>query len=145
MAAMTPMLLTYAMSEASNQQASNNMAQMHALEEAQSADKAALEKAKIRQDTAADAKNRKAALRRAIASKKAGFGAQGVSSSGGSSEAVLLGMIKDSDEDRLESYNVNSLKLAAINQDLEQERALNVLQRTQMQKKNNLSMLDKFL
>jgi len=143
MAAMTPLLMTYAMSEASNQQAQNNLAASHALEEAQSKEQAALEKTVLRNSVAADEKNRKAALRRAVASQKAKFGSQGVSSSGGSSEAVLLGIIEDSEDDQQESDNVSSLKLAAIDQDLNQEKALNVLQRTQLEERNNLSLFSK--
>jgi len=139
MAAMTPLLMTMAMNEASNQQANNNLEQTHALEEAQSKANADLEKAAINQDAAADEKSRKAALRRAVASQKAGFGAQGVSSSGGSSEAVLLGMIEDSEDEQRESDNIATLKIAAIDQDLSQEKALNVLQRTQLEERKNLS------
>ncbi len=141
MAAMTPLLMTYAMSEASNQQAQNSLAQTHALEEAQSSASAALEKSALRQNAQANEKSRKDALRRTVASQKAKFGAAGVSSGGGSSEAVLLGMIEDSEEEGQENDNVMSLKLAAIDQDLSQEKSLNVLQRTQLQERNNLGLL----
>lgn len=128
------------MSEASNQQTLNQMEQSHALEEAQSKSKAELEKSTLKQNAAADEKSRKAALRKAVASQKANFGVQGVSFDGGSSEAVLLGITRDSQDEGQQSDNVTSLKLAAIDQELSQEKALNVLQRTQLQERKNLDL-----
>lgn len=136
---MTPLLMSYALGEISNQQSSGNAVAAIDLKEQQAAQKAELEKTSIMQEAKADKAKRKAALRRAVASQKASFASQGISSGGGSSEAVLLGMISDADEEQEEEENVKSLKLAAIDQDIEQEKALNVLQRAQLEEAKIIS------
>ena len=149
MAAMTPLLmstaLNLALDHAQNEQAEKNLGRQNALEEKQAKADAALKKQALLEDAAADEKKRKSALRKAVASKKASFGAQGVGSSSGSSEAVLLGLISDSEDAQDESDSVTALKLAAIDQDLKQQKALNVLQRAQLKEKNSLSLIGQLL
>ncbi|MCK5384726.1 MAG: hypothetical protein KAJ29_04060 [Alphaproteobacteria bacterium] len=149
MASMTPLLMStainLAVSQASNETAAKNLERGHALEESRAGADAALERTAIKQNAAADEKQRKSALRRAVSSQKASFGAQGVGSDGGSSEAVLLGMVNDFGEDQEKDDNVTSLKLAAIDQNLRQQKALNVLQRSQLEEKNNLSLISRIL
>ena len=147
MAAMTPLLMAgnIALSAASDQRAANQLAATQALEEAQSAEQAALKTAEIQAESAADKAARKAALKKAVASRKAGFGAQGVASDGGSSEAVLLGQLKESEREQDEEDATTALKRAAIEQNLAQEKALNVLQRSQLEAKDSLSLFDDIL
>ncbi len=145
MAAMTPLLTTgaaLAISAASNEQAANQLKQTHVLDKAQSEASAALKRTTIQQEAAADKAERKTALRKVVASRKANFGAQGVSSDGGSSEAVLLGLVRESEIDQAQEDSTAALKLAAIEQDLEQENAINILQRTQLQQNNAISLFE---
>ncbi|MFP4098965.1 MAG: hypothetical protein ACLFP8_06435 [Alphaproteobacteria bacterium] len=147
MAAMTPLLatgMTIAMNAASNEQASKQLKEKQTLQETQTRQSAALEKEHVAQESKIDEQQRKAALRRAVASQKANFGAQGVSSKDGSAEAVLLGLTRDSETEQEFDNNRASLKQAAIEQDVSQRKALNILQRTQLQEKNNLSTIRKF-
>ena len=145
MAAMTPLLTTgaaLAVSAASNEQSTNQLKQTQALGKAQSEASAALKRTTIQQEAAADKADRKTALRKVVASRKANFGAQGVSSDGGSSEAVLLGLVRESEIDQAQEDSTAALKLAAIEQDLEQENAINILQRTQLQQNNAISLFE---
>ncbi len=52
--------------------------------------------------------------------------------------AVLLGLFDESDADRTQREHLDSLRSAALDSDLSQQRALNVLQRTQLQQKQAL-------
>lgn len=81
---------------------------------------------------------RKTALRRAVARQRASFGAQGVGSGAGSSQAVLLGMFEESEDERKKREDMDALKLRALDQDLVDRRATNVLQRTQLEQRGRL-------
>ena len=113
--------------------------QQQALQEKQLRQNAALEKQQIALDAAQAENDRKQALKRAVARQRAQFSGQGISSAGtGSSQAVLLGLFEESDEERRKREDLDTLKTAAIDQDLAQNRALNVLQRTQLAERQKL-------
>lgn len=78
------------------------------------------------------------ALKRAVAKQRANFAGQGISSSGGSSEAVLLGLFEDSEDDQETSDTLSALKTKALESSLAENKALNVLQRTQLLEKQAL-------
>ncbi len=115
--------------------------QQQNLQQKNAQERAALERQKIALDTQIAEENRRKALKRAVARQRASFGSQGVSSSGGSSQAVLLGLLSESDEERAQRERLDTLRNAAINQDLGQQVRLNTLQRTQLQERNNLDNL----
>ncbi len=101
---------------------------------------AALDRAKIGEQSAQSDKARRDALKRAVARQRAKFGSSGISAgTGGSSEAVLLGMFEESDGQRSEREKLDSLRLRAIDQNIAQQNSFNVLQRTQLQQRQNLS------
>ncbi len=85
--------------------------------------------------------DRKRALRRAVARQRSQFGAQGIGTSGGSGQAVLLGLFDESQEDKAQRKNLDALRLGAIDQNLSQARSLNVLQRSQLQQRQKVSNL----
>ncbi len=95
-----------------------------------------------REKIALDAKNaeeaRKKALRRAVARKRASFGAQGIGSGAGSSQAVLLGMFEESDAEKAKREGLDKLRFKSIESDLSQRKSLNVLQREQLAEKQKL-------
>lgn len=99
---------------------------------------AALEKQQIALEAQNSEEERKRALRRAVARQKTIFGSSGIGGQGGSSQAVLLGLMNESDEERQQREALDTLKTAAIDSDLAQQKRLNVLQRTQLQEKNKL-------
>lgn len=117
------------------------------LQQQQSADfqvnqeQAALERERIALNTQIAEENRRAALKRAVARQRANFGSQGVGSGSGSSQAVLLGLISESDEEREQRERLDTLRNTAINQDLDQTVRLNTLQREQLRERNNLNSL----
>ncbi len=84
---------------------------------------------------------RKRALRRAVSRQRANFAAQGVGSGVGSSQAVLLGLFEQSDEEKAQREDLDNLRLNSIDQNLSQRASLNILQRTQLEQKNNLRNL----
>ncbi|MDH5722920.1 MAG: transporter [Alphaproteobacteria bacterium] len=103
---------------------------------------AALDRQKVALDTRQAEEKRRAALKRAVARQRASFGAQGLSSSGGgSSQAVLLGLFDESEDELRRREELDNLRLNAIDQDLSQRGSLNVLQRTQLAERNKLADL----
>jgi len=107
----------------------------------QSAEDAALQRDKISADADAAARKRRSALRRAVARQRASFGGSGISSTGGSAEAVLLGLFEETDADREERKKLDTLRLGVIDQNIDQQRRLNVIQRTQLQQSRNIGRL----
>lgn len=115
--------------------------ELQALQEAQSTQDAALAKQELALKAQQEASARKAALKKAVATQRAAYGGSGVSSSGGSAEAVLLGLYEDTATQQAESNASTSLNLQAIDQSLAQEKAINVLQASQLQEKQELTRL----
>lgn len=109
------------------------------LQQQQLAERAALERRNIAVNTQEEEEKRQQALRRAVARQRASFGSQGVGSASGSSQAVLLGLFDESDEERTRREELDNLRLAALDQDASQTRALNVLQRTQLAERQKLA------
>ncbi|MBI1301341.1 MAG: hypothetical protein GC137_06750 [Alphaproteobacteria bacterium] len=95
--------------------------QTQALQQQQSAQNAALDRERLAVDTQNAEEERQRALRRAVARQRANFGAQGVSTTGGSSQAVLLGLFEESDEDRAQRERLDNIRSRAIDQGLSQK------------------------
>lgn len=115
-----------------------------ALEENQSAQAAANERARMDSDVRAAEETRRAALKRAVARQRAAFGAQGTGSSGGSAQAVLLGLFDESDAERADRERLDGLRRAALDSDLSARRQTNLLQVTQLAERQRLERLSRF-
>lgn len=111
-------------------QQSQNLAQAEA--------DAALDRQRIAQDTNASEADRKRALKRAVARQRANSGAAGTSGLGGSSEAVLLGLFEESEEEKSRRDSLDNLRFSAIDQSLANRSATNTLRRTQLQERQRL-------
>ncbi len=111
------------------------------LQEQQAAADAELNKQKIALDAQEAEEERKKALRRAVSRQRANFGAQGISSGSGSSQAVLLGLFEESDAEKQKREQLDAIRITSIDQDLAQQKSLNVLQRTQLQEKQKVNQL----
>ncbi len=85
--------------------------------------------------------DRRAALKRAIAKQRANFGAQGIGSAGGSSEAVLLGLFDESEEERVQREQMDNLKTAALDQDVSRQKQLNLLQQAQLKEQQRINRI----
>lgn len=102
--------------------------------------KAAQEKAAIEAGSAAADAERRLALQKAVAEQKAQFSAQGLSASGGGSTgAVLLGLNAESDQQRQARAESDTLRKAAIDQELRDQKKLNVIQRSQLKEQQSLA------
>lgn len=111
------------------------------LNERQAAQEADIQRQKFAADALAAGNNRRAALRRAVARQRAQFGGSGLTGGDGSAEAVLLGLFEETERDRADSARLDTLRNAALDQSLNGQRALNVLQRTQLQERQALARL----
>lgn len=102
---------------------------------------ASLERAKIQSDREADDRKRKDALRRAVARQRTQFGGQGISTEGGSGQAILLGLFDENEDQRVERDRLDTLKLNALDQNIAQQKRLNVLQASQLAEKEGIRRL----
>ncbi|MCB1530917.1 MAG: transporter [Rhodospirillales bacterium] len=106
---------------------------------AKSQEEAALDRERIAAEAAEAESRRRQALKRSVARQRARFGSSGIETgSSGSAQAVLLGLFDESEEDRSQREKLDRLRLNAIDQNLEQQRRLNVLQRTQLKARQDL-------
>lgn len=125
----------------SQDQALEQLQDRQALQQQQRAQDAALQKQQIALGASQDEEKRKAALKRAVARQRASFGSQGVGSGAGSSQAVLLGMFEETEDELSRREELDNLRLNAVDLNVSQSNALNVLQRTQLQERNTLNNL----
>lgn len=111
------------------------------LQQQVAAEDAALSREERQAQTQAAEEARRASLRRAMARQRAQFGASGVGSQGGSSEAVLLGLFEESDADRTTRERLDNIRNRALDQGLSSRQRLNVLQRSQLEERQKLDRL----
>lgn len=126
---------------AEQNQALLQLQQRQALEERQRAETAMLEKQKIALDAQQAERQRQSALRRAVARQKAAFGGSGISSVGGSAEAVLLGLFDESEDELRQRETLDNLRHTALDLETAQAKSVNVLQATQLAERNKLQRL----
>lgn len=89
-----------------------------------------------------DEERRRDALKRAVARQRASFGASGISKgTGGSADAVLLGLVDESEEELKRREQLDNIRNRALDQGIGQQRSINVLRATQLTEKNNLNRL----
>ena len=111
------------------------------LSQANAEQDAALQRQKIANDAASAEGSRLAALRRAVARQNAQYGASGITPGDGSSEAVMLGFVDQSEEEKAQQDALDQLRYQAIDQNLGQQKNVDVLQQTQLQQKQNLQRI----
>ena len=116
--------------------------QQQKLQEAQALQNAANDRAQISVAAQKAENERRLALKRAVARQKAAFGGQGIASGDGSSEAVLLGLFEESEDEKQSRERLDKLRLQAIDQGLSQSVSANTLRRTQQEQKNKLTQRD---
>lgn len=81
---------------------------------------------------------RRLSLKKAVAKQRAAFGGSGISSGDGSSEAVLLGLFDQADEETKTSQQLDQLKSQALDQNVLTKTRQNVLERTQLAERERL-------
>ncbi|WP_109117017.1 hypothetical protein [Azospirillum sp. TSO22-1] len=100
--------------------------------------------ATIAQQSAEDERRRRDALRRAVGRTRADLGGQGVSAADGSGEAILLGLVGDTEAESGAAAQADRLKRQAIQQELDNTRRRNLLEQAQLAQKQRLDFMSKF-
>ncbi len=75
-----------------------------------------------------DARRRRERLRLVMAAKRARFGAQGISASSGSAEAVLQGFADRADREGQDANKLEALRVAGINERYDRRQRKNLLE-----------------
>lgn len=124
-----------------DRQAVSQLRERQALEAQQQAEKNALERERLALEAAQNEDERRAALRRAVARQRANFGSQGVGAAAGSSQAVLLGLFDETEDEINRRTQLDSLRNRALDLGERQASALNLLQATQLAQRQRLNRL----
>lgn len=109
-----------------------------ALSQQQAAEQTALEKQQLAASAQAYEDQRRAALKRAVARQRAAFGGSGIAQGSGSSQAVLLGLYNETEEELAQRERMDNLRSSALDQNLSQQKSLNVLQYEQLKQRQKL-------
>jgi hypothetical protein len=105
---------------------------------------AATERARLGQDAAIGERQRRAALRRAVAARRTDMAGRGLDADGGSGEAILLGLTSDADLASADADAARRLREKAIDDDLATRRARNLLEQTDYAQRQQLAWLSRF-
>lgn len=97
-----------------------------------------LDRQKVAVDAQAAEQDRLAALRRAMARQRTQFASQGITDGTGSSQAVLLGLFDESEEESKKRQRLDDIRNRALDQELSSRNSLNVLQRSQLRETQRL-------
>lgn len=103
------------------------------------AQKTALEKEQNKQRLAQDEAERQNRLRTAVAKQKVLFGSSGVGSGAGSSQAYLLGMAENSEEEGRVLSEAATLRNRILDQEYANKKSINMLEATQIKQKQKLN------
>lgn len=112
-----------------------------ALEEELSAEEGRRRAALIRAEGEEAERKRRAALRRSVSRTRAQLGAQGISSTDGSGEAILLGLVRQSAEEDAADARLDALRLRALDTDSLGTRRRNLLEVTRLQERQRIERL----
>jgi colicin import membrane protein len=107
--------------------------------QAQQAD-IATRRAQIETSAASDEAARLKALRRTVGRTRASLGSRGGGTSDGSGEAVLLGLVADTNQDQEEAVATNRLRTQALAQEVTDTQKNNLLERSQLAEKQRLEL-----
>ena len=107
--------------------------------QAQEAD-IATRRAQIETSAASDEAARLKALRRTVGRTRASLGAGGGGTSDGSGEAVLLGMVADTNQNQQEADAIDRLRTQALSQEVADTQKSNLLERSQLAEKQRLEL-----
>lgn len=111
--------------------------QNQSMKEAQQS--AAAERERLNLTAQQDDARRRAALKRAVAKQNARFGASGITGgTGGSREAVLLGMYNETDEERKQREDLDRLRFNALDTNLDNMSQRNILELSQLAERQRL-------
>ena len=140
---------------AARQQAADNLQatqalQMQQLQQTQAADTASedasiqtqMDQAQLSANTSEQ--TRRDALRQAVAKTTVSLAGQGIDPHDGSGEAILLGQIKASDQDKQAADAATKLRMQALSQQAADLNQRNLLEQTQLAERQRLQWLNSF-
>lgn len=104
-------------------------------------DRTALERQTMALNAQNIEKERREALRRAIARQRAQYGGGGTGSTGGSAQAVLLGLVEESEDERIHRESLDRLRGASLDNQLTQQKRINTLSLTQQRNRESQNRL----
>lgn len=99
----------------------------------------------IQQDQAVTDRQRRDQLRRALATQRARFGAQGLASGSGSAGAVLTGMQAESDREQAEDQARSGMRVGRIGDQLDWQRRRSLLDASAPRYRTAFSLLQRGL
>ncbi len=88
-------------------------------------------------------RQRRRALRRAVARQRAQLGSQGLSAADGSGEAILLGLVREAEEDRKQSARLDRLRLKDLEAEEQSAYRRNLLELTRLSDRHRIERLAK--
>lgn len=97
----------------------------------------------LRQNQATEEQRRRDALRRAVAKHRASLGARNLTAAGGSSEAILLGLVNDTDTERQSALAADRLQAQALQQSVTDLNRRNLLEQSQLAERHRLQLLSR--
>lgn len=86
-------------------------------------------------------KRRQRALRRAVGRTRAQLGSQGISSADGSGEAILLGQIREAEDEAAAAKQLDTLRIQALSDREQADYRRNLLELSQVQERQRLERL----
>jgi hypothetical protein len=91
------------------------------------------------------ARQRREQLRRALATQRARFGAQGVAAESGSAEATLSGLEAEAMREEAESRSLSELRIGRLNDQLDWQRRRNLLDASSSRYRSAFSLVQRGL
>lgn len=119
--------------------AQQNSAQAQAKAEAQA------QTQQIQQNQVIQSRERQEQLRRALATQRARFGAQGISDGSGSAAAALGGLQAEADREDQDASSLSALRIGRINDDVEWQQRRSLLDASQSRYRTAFSLMQRSL
>jgi hypothetical protein len=117
--------------------------QSNAQAEAKAEARAQAEQLRQTQDIAA--RRRRDQLRRALATQRARFGAQGIAAGGGSAEAAIGGLEAEAAREEADAQSLSALRLGRLNDELDWQRRRNLLDASSSRYRTAFSLVQRSL
>jgi hypothetical protein len=117
--------------------------QSNAQAEAKAEARAQAEQLRQTQDIAA--RQRRDQLRRALATQRARFGAQGIAAGGGSAEAAIGGLEAEAAREEADAQSLGALRLGRLNDELDWQRRRNLLDASSSRYRTAFSLVQRSL
>ena len=99
----------------------------------------------VQQQQEIQSRERRDQLRRALATQRARFGAQGIAAGGGSAEAALGGLEAEAARDEQDAASVGSMRISRIDDELSSQRRRNLLDASSSRYRSAFSLMQRSL